>query len=90
MMKINPEPEAFYNEMLRSPEYLSPLAYSAVDPSKSDGLLIPGGHAEGMNTMLRNTVILEKVSQFASVRKPIAAICHGTSFFVIVSDSDSR
>ena len=38
--KLGPaaEPRAFYDEMARSPEFQSPLAWSAIDPEQYDGM----------------------------------------------------
>lgn len=77
VMKIFPEPEQFYQEMIQSPEYAKPISYDSIDVSKFDGLLVPGGHAAGMNDMLRNEVLLTRVSDFFAAKKPVAAICHG-------------
>ena len=36
--------------------FRSPIAYAAVKPADYEGLLVPGGHAPGMKTLLESTV----------------------------------
>src|SRR3977135_3998667 len=45
--KLGAEPEAkkFYGELLLSPEFQHPLAWSSLRMADYDALLLPGGHA---------------------------------------------
>ena len=49
--------------------------FDAVDPSRYDALVIPGGRAP--EYLRLNDRLLAMVRSFAEARKPIAAICHG-------------
>ncbi len=47
-MKALPHPVACYEEMLASAAFNSPLQWTDVRVKDYDGLVLPGGHAEGM------------------------------------------
>jgi len=72
-----PEPQELYRQMLGTPEFRSPLAWSDLRPADYDGLLLPGGHAPGMRQYLGSGVLRDKVAQFWALRRPVGAICHG-------------
>src|SRR4051812_28380100 len=42
------EPLAFYREMTAAPAFQQPIAWSAIEATHFDGLILPGGHAPGM------------------------------------------
>src|SRR5580700_1753534 len=44
----DPEPRAFYAELEKSREFRAPIRYDAIDPESFAGILLPGGHAQGM------------------------------------------
>lgn len=71
------EPIAFHGEMCASPEYRSPISWHAIDPTRYDGLLLPGGHAPGMRQYLGSTLLQQRVVQFWKLDRPVGAICHG-------------
>jgi putative intracellular protease/amidase len=71
------EPKLFYQELREDPHFTSPLAWGDVEPSDFDGLLLPGGHAPGMRQYLSSEELRKKVVQFWSLKRPVAAICHG-------------
>jgi putative intracellular protease/amidase len=71
------EPKSFYAEMAASKEMNAPIAWSSVDASAYDALVLPGGHAQGMKQYLASDVLQQKVAAFAATGKPLAAICHG-------------
>jgi len=77
VMKVHPEPLDYYNQMILSPEYENPISYADIDVATFNAIFVPGGHAEGMNTMLRSSILPEKISAFFEAGKPIAGICHG-------------
>jgi len=79
---------ATYREMAASPRFLAPLAYRAVDPAAFDGLMIPGGHATGMRTLIESDVARSICSAFFAADKPVGAICHGT--LVVARSIDPR
>lgn len=67
-----------YEEMLRSPEFLHPTAWDAVDVELADGLLLPGGHrARGMRRYLESPLLQDLVVRGFRREMPVAAVCHG-------------
>lgn len=67
-----------YGELLRTPEFLSPMAWSDIDGNAFDGLLLPGGHrARGMRAYLESDVLQGVVVKAFADDTPVAAICHG-------------
>jgi len=49
--------------------------FDEIDPTKYDGLLIPGGRAP--EYLRLNPRVLDVIRHFAKADKPIAALCHG-------------
>ena len=49
--------------------------FEAVDPTKYDGLYIPGGRAP--EYLRVNPKVLQMVRHFFEAKKPVGAICHG-------------
>jgi putative intracellular protease/amidase len=72
-----PEPKAFYRELVVAPEFVSPVAWTDLDPSAYDGIMLPGGHAPGMRQYLGSTLLQEKVAAYFALGRPVGAICHG-------------
>jgi putative intracellular protease/amidase len=73
----DPEPIAFYNEMVATPGFGSPLSWRGLDVSAYDGLLLPGGHAPGMRQYLGSGELQSAIATFWDTGKPVGAICHG-------------
>lgn len=71
------EPRALYEEMSVSTAFRAPVAWNALDPSAFDGLVLPGGHAEGMKQYLASERLKARVADIVLAGKPVAAICHG-------------
>lgn len=71
------EARAFYREAQQSAAWKTPLRFDDIDPSSFDGLVLPGGHAKGMRQYLEARSLQKKVFEFWSLRRPVAAICHG-------------
>ncbi|QYN04493.1 DJ-1/PfpI family protein [Pseudomonas protegens] len=68
---------ARYHAMTRDPAFCSPLPYAGVDPAAYEGLLIPGGHARGMRSLLESEEVRRIILTFFQADKPVAAVCHG-------------
>jgi putative intracellular protease/amidase len=76
VLMTRPEAIESYRAMERDDAFARPLRYEDV-PSSIDLLVVPGGHAPGMKTMLESEVAKQIVrDQFARAR-PVAAVCHG-------------
>lgn len=72
-----PEPKAFYAEMIAAPEFRAPLSWPSLRPADFDALLLPGGHAPGMRQYLSSQILQKQISDFWRLQRPVAAICHG-------------
>jgi putative intracellular protease/amidase len=73
----DPEPREFYARMLGSDEFTRPISWNSIVATDYDAMLLPGGHAAGMRQYLGSVPLQSKVAEFASLGRPIAAICHG-------------
>jgi putative intracellular protease/amidase len=72
-----PEPIAFYEQLLRAPEFREPIAWGELEPQDFDGLVLAGGHAPGMRQYLASSILRDKVTAFWHLERPVGAICHG-------------
>lgn len=72
-----PEPRAFYQEMIATPAFQRPISWQDLDPSAYAGLLLAGGHAPGMRQYLGSQRLQEQVAAYFALGRPVAAICHG-------------
>lgn len=84
-----PEPKAFYQEMLADPLFDAPVSWSDVQPSQFDGLLLAGGHAPGMRQYLSSDELRHTVANFWSLNRPVAAICHGVLVLARTHDNET-
>jgi putative intracellular protease/amidase len=66
-----------YRQMAASAAFQAPLSYAQVDAADFGALLIPGGHAAGMRSMLDSTQAQAICTHFFTADKPVAAVCHG-------------
>lgn len=67
----------FYDLMCNSSAFCQPIAWARIVPENFDALLLPGGHAPGMKQYLASPVLQASVAAFATLGRPMAAICHG-------------
>lgn len=73
-----PEPVSFYRELTGDPAFCEPVAWASIEPADFDGLLLAGGHAQGMRQFLGDADLQRKVAEFWGLERPVGAICHGT------------
>ncbi len=83
------EPKQFYRQLEASPEFRSTVAWAQVDVKTLDGLILPGGHAQGMKQYLESEPLFAKVAVFARTGKPLGAICHGVIVMARAKDPDT-
>jgi putative intracellular protease/amidase len=76
-LTANQKGRAAYRAMASSTAFQSPIPYDDIDPSRYDGLLLPGGHAPGIQEYLESGVLQTRLVAFFDDRKPVGAICHG-------------
>ena len=83
---------AAYRKMALSPEFQAPISYADIEPDTDtfDGLVLPGGHAQGMKEYLDSGELQAKVAAFFELRKPIGAICHGVLLAARCRRADGR
>lgn len=80
---------ASYARMIEDDAFLQPMAYADVDPALFAGLLIPGGHAKGMRSLLESGQARRIARHFFHTDKPVAAICHGVLLLARTLDPDT-
>ncbi len=66
-----------YAAMCQAPAFQHPIAYAQVHAQAFDGLVLPGGHAQGMRAYLESTELQRLVVTAFAQGKPVGAICHG-------------
>lgn len=86
-LMASPEVVPLYEEMSRSPEFMSPIAYDGIRSDDYDAILLPGGHDKGMREYLESTELQGVIAEFFEKDRPVGAICHGT---LLVARSMSR
>jgi putative intracellular protease/amidase len=86
----DPEPKKFYAEMIASPEFLKPQAWTSLTVEGADALLLPGGHAPGMRQYLGSEELQQRVAAFFQSGKPVAAICHGVLLLARANDESGK
>ncbi|MFX3618827.1 MAG: type 1 glutamine amidotransferase domain-containing protein [Sporolactobacillus sp.] len=79
----------YHSELEQDPAFLNPIPYEAIHAGDYAGLLLPGGHAQGMKSYLESQTLQKKVLDFWHTGKPIAAICHGTIVLARTQDPDT-
>lgn len=77
ILKADPGAQKKYIELENSEEFKNPIKWSEIDSTNYDGILLPGGHAQGMKAYLESSKLQETVSEFFKDNKPVGAICHG-------------
>jgi len=80
---------AGYATMIDDEAFNHPLAYADVDPAQFAGLMIPGGHAKGMRSLLESGQARRIARHFFKTQKPVAAICHGVLLLARTLDPDT-
>ncbi|RYY80505.1 MAG: hypothetical protein EOO69_02250 [Moraxellaceae bacterium] len=66
-----------YHTMTNAHAFNHPLAYDAINPEDYEALIVPGGHAAGIRSMLDSTAAKNIALHFFKANKPVAAVCHG-------------
>ncbi len=77
MLRADANGQAAYARMIASAEFRKPISYTEIDSAKFDGLVLTGGHAQGMKPYLESAILQERVADFFLAAKPVGAICHG-------------
>lgn len=72
-----PEPIEFYRQMQASAAFQRPVSWQETDFTAFDGLILAGGHAQGMRQYLGDDALHAQVAAFWETGRPVGAICHG-------------
>lgn len=84
------DPKLIYKELELDPAFCKPIKWAKIDPTKYDGILLGGGHAQGMRQYLESTILQDKIAQFWKLDRPVAAICHGALLLSRCKDPDTQ
>lgn len=77
ILMTRPEAVAKYRAMEADYAFRHPLSYEEVHPDQITAALIPGGHAEGVKTLLESTRMQQVMVDLFARDIPVGAICHG-------------
>lgn len=66
-----------YAAMLNDSAFQNPISYGEIELEEYDGLILPGGHAEGIKVYLESEILQRHIAAFFAADKPVGAICHG-------------
>lgn len=79
-----------YLEMAASTEFNNPVPYADIVPQDFDALLVPGGHAPGMKTMMESPFAHNMCRYFMENNLPLAAVCHGVLVLCRATGADGQ
>jgi len=66
-----------YQTLVQSSEFLNPINYESVDLTQSQGIFVPGGHAQGMKSLLESKAAQAIVVQAFDKKIAVGSVCHG-------------
>ena len=77
LLRADRNARAAYGELVDNAAFCAPLSHAQARSEDFAGLLLPGGHAQGMREYLESTALQRVVAEFFDAGKAVAAICHG-------------
>ncbi len=83
LLRANKAARVAHQALLNDSNFQSPCSYAQLLVEKYDGLVLPGGHAQGIKPYLEDKTLQAFVTEFFEHKdsreqhKPIAAVCHG-------------
>lgn len=77
LLRADKHSQKNYQELQNNKEFKSPKKWSEIDPKDFDGVILPGGHAQGMKEYLESAQLQKIVAEFFKSNKVVGAICHG-------------
>jgi len=66
-----------YARLQDDANFRAPKRYADLRADDFDGLILPGGHAQGMKPYLESKPLQDLIVGFFEADKPVGAICHG-------------
>lgn len=79
-----------YQRMIEDADFLKPLRHDAWRDVQFDGLLIPGGHAPGVKTLIESHAAQDCAQEAFRRDRVVAAICHGVLLLARTRDASGR
>jgi putative intracellular protease/amidase len=76
LLMAGAEAVAKYRTMSADRAFLHPIAYDDIRPEQVTAVVIPGGHAKGVKTLLESARMQQVMAELFP-RVPVAAVCHG-------------
>lgn len=76
-LMTSPEALEIYRAMEADYAFQHPLAYDEVQPGQIDAVVIPGGHAQGVKTLLESARMQQVMVDLFARDVPVGAVCHG-------------
>lgn len=89
LLRARAEDVALHEAMTREPAFRAPRPYAALADLDADALVLPGGHAPGMRTLLESQEVRDVVVGAMRARRPVGAICHGVVVMARSIDPES-
>lgn len=86
----NKDAQQAYREMENSPEFQNPISWESASRQTFDGLILPGGHAQGMKEYLESELLQNIARDFFKTNKPVGAICHGVIVLARTQDENHQ
>jgi protease I len=86
----NKEGQQAYREMESSPEFQNPISWESASRQTFDGLILPGGHAQGMREYLESELVQDIAADFFKQNKPVGALCHGVIVLARAKDENKE
>lgn len=85
LLRANKAARIAHQTLVNDDNFQNPCSYAELSIKKYDGLILPGGHAQGIKPYLENKILQAFVVDFfedmsfnnTAQHKPIAAVCHG-------------
>ncbi|MFL6948740.1 MAG: type 1 glutamine amidotransferase domain-containing protein [Xanthobacteraceae bacterium] len=76
-MRADRNGRSAYQDMSECEEFKHPIPYDDIHPEGLDGIILPGGHAQGMRPYLESNRLQSIVPRFFARNQPVGTICHG-------------
>ncbi|MCB0876361.1 MAG: type 1 glutamine amidotransferase domain-containing protein [Solirubrobacterales bacterium] len=78
-----------YREMAADAAFLAPSRHDEVVLGDDDGILVPGGHAKGVRTLIESEPAQGLVADAMGRDLPLGAVCHGVLLLARATDPET-
>ena len=78
-----------YRRMTADERFLSPRRHDEVELGPGDGIVVPGGHAKGVRTLIESEAAQRLVADAMARDLPVGAVCHGVLLLARATDPDT-